>query len=239
MHAGVQASMRVSAHIDAMADALAAHVQSTLANALTERGRAALVVSGGSTPARYLPRIAACSLDWSRVSITLADDRWVDPADGASNERLVREHLLVGNAARAHFVALKNPAPTPQAGAGAADQALGTIVHPYDLVLLGMGDDGHIASLFPGAPELPAALDRTASMRCMGITPPAYARPAIARISMTLGELVDARSIALVIQGAAKREALAEALAHGDAARAPVCALFAAAADRVEVFWAP
>lgn len=224
---------------DALADAVAARVHAALADALAARPAASLAVSGGSTPRLYFPRIAASALDWPRVSVTLVDDRWVDAADDASNEKLVRDFLLQGPAARARFVGLKTAAPTPHAGAAAAAAALAALPHPYDAVILGMGDDGHIASLFPTAPELGAGLAPDSTARCIGVTQPAYARPAVPRISMTLAELLDARLVVLAIQGASKRAALDAALAHGDAMRAPVAALAARAASRLEIYWAP
>lgn len=227
------------ANADALADAVAARVEQALARALAERATASLVVSGGSTPRLYFPRIAACALDWRRVAVTLADDRWVDAADDASNEKLVRDFLLQGPAAGARFVGLKTAAATPHAGAGAAAAGLAALAHPYDAVILGMGDDGHIASLFPTAPELGAGLDPASTTRCIGVTQPAYARPPVARISMTLAELLDARLVVLAIQGESKRAALEAALAHGDAMRAPVAALAARAGDRLEILWAP
>lgn len=239
MSAGPQWRLREYADADALAAAVAEHAQDALGHALAHGNVATLVVSGGSTPLRYFPRIAACVLDWSRVSVTLADERWVDPDDAASNERLVREHLLQGPASAARFVALKNAAPTPHAGCPSAAAALAALAHPYDLVILGMGDDGHIASLFPGAPELAAGLDPRSTARCVGISPPAYARPAVPRISMTLRELLDARKLVLALQGAAKRAALEQALAHGDPLRAPVCALFSGAQAGPGILWAP
>ena len=231
--------MREFSDVDAMSGALAERVQSALVRGLATRDTAALAVSGGSTPRRYFPRIAACELDWSRVGITLVDDRWVDPGNPASNERLVREYLLQNHAVRAKFIPLHNAAPTPYAGSAASNAALATLAHPYDLVVMGMGDDGHIASLFPGSPELGAGLDLGTTVRCIGVMPPAYASPALPRISMTLRELLDARTVVLVLQGASKHAALTQALAHGDPLRAPVCALAAHADSRLEIFWAP
>jgi 6-phosphogluconolactonase len=92
--------------------------------------------------------LRAEKLDWPKVWITLADERWVDTASEESNERMVREILLSGPVAAAHFIGLKNPAPTPEAGAEWATRALTRALRPFDVVVLGMGEDGHTASLF-------------------------------------------------------------------------------------------
>ena len=101
----------------ALAAALAGEIKVDLEEAIAARGAASLVVSGGRTPARLFARLRAEKLDWTRIWVTLADERWVETTAEASNERFVRETLLVGPAAAAHFVGLKNPAPTPEAGA--------------------------------------------------------------------------------------------------------------------------
>jgi 6-phosphogluconolactonase len=226
--------------MDALAAALAELVCDTLGHAVVARGSASLVVSGGSTPAAYFPRLARQALPWERATITLADERWVPPSDEASNERLVRSHLLRDRAAAASLIGLKTSAAAPCDAVREVDAALARIAHPYDLVLLGMGHDGHIASLFPGAPELAQGLDPDSRARCVAITPPAYASPAVARLSMTLAELLRARRIVLVLQGAGKRAALDHALAaagngraSGSFAPVPVAALLARASVEV------
>ncbi|HEU0200354.1 MAG TPA: 6-phosphogluconolactonase [Burkholderiaceae bacterium] len=234
--------VRHFASMDEMAAVVAELAREALAEAIEVRGAASLVVSGGTTPAGYFPRLAALPLAWERVTITLADERWVTATDEASNERLARDHLLQGPAARARFIGLKTPAPTPQEGAAAAAAALDALARPYDLVLLGMGHDGHFASLFPGAPELARGLAGAESARCIAITPPAHARPSVPRISLTLAELTRARRIVVALQGAGKRATLDHALAsaqrlNGSAGESlPIAALFARA--NVEVMLA-
>jgi hypothetical protein len=124
----------------ALAHALSGEIKVDLEEAIQERGAASLVVSGGRTPARLFEQLRSESLDWSKVWVTLADERWVETTAAASNEKLVRETLLTGPAAAAHFVALKNPAPAPEAGADWATRALTRVPHPFDVVLLGMGE---------------------------------------------------------------------------------------------------
>src|SRR5579863_5223186 len=125
---------------------------------LAPPGAKRLMVTGGRGPGPVYDRLAAVDLDWSRVALTLSDDRFVPPSSPDSNERLVRERLLQGHAAAARFVPLKDAGPTPHDDAVRAEPAIRSLL-PFDVSLLGMGDDGHIASLFPGAPGLSAELD--------------------------------------------------------------------------------
>ena len=104
----------------ALADRLATDIAASLSRAIAERGVASLVVSGGNSPAKLFQELSARPLDWSRVCVALADERWVDPTDAASNERLVRNALLRGAAAAARFTGLKNAAPSPELGAPSA-----------------------------------------------------------------------------------------------------------------------
>jgi len=153
-------------------------------------------VSGGRTPALMFAHLARHALDWPRIHITIADERWVGSDDPASNEGLVRATLLRGAAAQARFQGLKNAAVTPAAGAVQAWEALGALPRPFDVVVLGMGEDGHTASLFPGDPQLAAALDASAPPGCLEMHSPAAPQ---LRLSLNLAALLDARRIFIQI----------------------------------------
>jgi 6-phosphogluconolactonase len=202
------------------AQALAAQVATCLKDGLQQRGRACLVVSGGSTPVAFLEALSRQPLDWSRVTVSLADERRV-PADHAdSNERLVRRHLLQGAAAAAHLVALVDPAATAQQQLAAVERALAAMPLPFDAVVLGMGEDGHTASLFPGAPGTAAALDLRRPERVALVTPASAPHQ---RVSLTLRTLLDARVVMILIHGRGKRAAIEQA-AHSEAAVHPIAA---------------
>lgn len=220
----------------ALAHALAGEIKVDLEEAIGVRGAASLVVSGGTTPQRLFGVLSAETVAWEKTWVTLADERWVDTTDKASNERLVREHLLVNDAANAHFVGLKNPAPTPEAGADWARRALTRVPRPYDVVMLGMGLDGHTASLFPGSLALARALDPAAPAGCVAVN--SLTAPH-ARVSLNLAALLDARRVVLHIEGEAKWQVYQRARVAGSLAEMPVRAVLQQKEVPVDVYWCP
>lgn len=209
-----------------LAKALADFVAQRLRVGLSERGQALLVVSGGSTPLPFFEALAQCDLDWSRVTITLADERWVPEDHVDSNARLVKAHLLQGRAAQANWVPLFNDEATPQRGQAAIEQTLAGLCWPADVVVLGMGGDGHTASLFPHAPELSAALARMQGSepgsRCMAVAAPALPNVPAARLTLTARALLDTRCLVLHITGAAKWALLQSARQDGPLEQWPI-----------------
>jgi len=220
----------------ALAHALSGEIKVDLEEAIQVRGSASLVVSGGRTPHKLYEQLSGEKVDWQRVWITLADERWVDTNDAASNERLIRDRLLRDLAAPARFVGLKNPAPTPEAGADWAWRALSRVPHPYDVIVLGMGDDGHTASLFPGSLALARALDATAAPGCIAVN--ALMAPH-ARVSLNLAALLDARRIIVLIEGGSKWQIYQKARASGSATELPIRAVLHQQEVPVDVFWSP
>lgn len=185
----------------ALADAVARH----LAERLLIAPRASLVVSGGSTPLPFFKALREKTLDWARIDVLLADERWVPEDDAASNTRLVKENLLQGPAAEANYLSLKQPGDTPADGLADVEQALAELPLPLDVLILGMGSDGHTASLFPDAPELNEALDTDSTAIVVPMTPPSQAQK---RITLTLGALRRAGFTALHLKGDDKLETL-------------------------------
>lgn len=190
--------------------ALAAFVAECLRAAIAERSQASLIVSGGSTPRAMLQRLSREALDWSRVAVTLADERWVDAAHADSNERMVRETLLQNAAASARFLPLKNGATTAAGGAAAVAACLDAFPFPCDVTLLGMGNDGHTASLFPGSPQLAAGLAADRGTRCLAVDAPGAAHE---RLSLTRSALLDTRQLIIHITGPEKWAVLMQAQA--------------------------
>jgi 6-phosphogluconolactonase len=224
----------------AMATALAERVVTMLTDAIRIRGAASLIVSGGTTPKALFEVLNSCELPWQKVTVSLADERWIDPASPDSNEYLVRTSLLVNKAAAAQFVALKTRRGSPRQSASACEKALKKIPSPFDVVLLGMGDDGHTASLFPRAAELAAAMDMHSGRQCMAVTPPVLpAHAPYPRMSMTLPRLLDSRRIVLMITGQSKLEVYRRALREPDTSILPVGAILRQERTPVSVYWAP
>ncbi len=223
--------------MNALSREFAGEIAAQLARAIAARGLASLVVSGGRTPVKLFETLRALELDWSKVCVALADERWVDPKDEASNERLVRDELLKDKAAAARFLGLKNAAPSPDLGAVSAWETFARVPRPFDLTLLGMGDDGHTASLFPGSPNLRSALNPAAAAGCVGMWAPS---PPQARLSLNLSALLDSRRIAILIGGEAKWRTYAAAASRAGAVEdMPVRAVLRQQRTPVEVIWAP
>jgi len=216
---------------EALADAAADAVSERLA----ARGPGALVAAGGSTPGPIFDRLSRRTLPWEDLTVTLTDERWVDPSSDDSNEKLVRGRLLVDEAAKATFLPLKGPGPTPEADAERADARLATLPSRA-VVLLGMGADGHVASLFPGAPELVVGLDPDAERLCIPVPRPGLA-PFVPRLTLTARAILRGELIILTVTGDGKR-ALIDRIA-GDPAYAPPAATFLRQ-NRcpMRVFWA-
>lgn len=213
--------------------ALCHHVVHRLKEDLARQDRAVLVVSGGKSPVPLFKALAQQPLAWDRVVITLADERWVPPEHADSNEALVRAHLLKHQAAGARLLPFWNGDPTPETGAAALGAELATLPRPFSQVILGMGEDGHVASLFPDAAELADGL-RTAAP-ALAVRPTHAPHP---RVSLSLAALLDSRDIALMLSGPAKRRVLERALGAGTVEELPVRAILRQTVTPVSVFWA-
>lgn len=225
-------AIEVLADHGALADACADLIAKALEQAITDRGRAAFAATGGSTPAATYRRLGEARLDWSKVDITLTDERWVRPSSMDSNERMVRDSLLHGPPRAAGFVPLWSDVATPEEAARAVEPRLKAFL-PFDLVLLGMGEDGHIASLFPGNPALAEGLDAKTERLCLAV-PAGDPAPAQPRISLSLRALLDARAVFLLVTGEAKRQTLERAAGGADL---PVRRLIAQQSAPVRVLW--
>jgi 6-phosphogluconolactonase len=209
-------------------------VEASLRQALSERGHATLIVSGGATPVPMWQHLSAAQLDWTLVTITLADERWVPVDDPASNEGLVRRHLLRNEAAWARWVPLYNGKATPQEAQPAVETRLSTIQWPADVVVLGMGGDGHTASWFPGQ-----VMDADWQARCAAVDAPAAPNVQVPRMTLTPRTLLDARHLLLHLTGADKEPVLARALTAGNAVELPVRRALHESTSACHVYFAP
>lgn len=213
----------------AQARALADTVARQLTRAIGEHGKATLCVPGGNTPAAFLRALAGEAVDWTRLTVLLNDERWVPPDHERSNARLLRETLLKGAASVARYVPLWCNTPTPEEGLAQLEPGVRTAL-PIDVLVLGMGNDGHTASLFPGADRLAEALDPDCPAALMAMRAPGAIEP---RITLTLPVLLAARETHLLIAGRDKRDTLERVSADGPVAEAPVRAILKSAKTRI------
>ena len=220
--------------IESLTSALAAAVASDLGRAIERRGRASLMVSGGQTPAPFFSALTRRPIDWSKVVVGLVDERWVAPDHVDSNERLVRQTLLSQQGSAATFVPMKNAATSAAAGQPACEWAIAAIPRPFDVVVLGMGNDGHTASLFPQTAELAMGLNPANPALTMASVP---VTATYERMSLTLRGLLDSRRIVLLISGSAKWRVYQRARQPGPASELPVRAALEQSTTPVDVYW--
>lgn len=219
---------------EAIAQMLAERVAECLRRRLAEAPTATLVVSGGSTPLPFFRVLRDKPLEWERVKVALADERWVPESEPASNTALVKNELLQGAAAKARYVLFNasNKDAVDAVSEMEADAAELTL--PVDVLVLGMGSDGHTASLFPDAPELARAMKPSEGQRVMVMTPPSQVHQ---RVTLTLPVLVQARFKALHLKGQDKITTLARAVeAPDDWSAMPIRAFLQAG---LHVYWSP
>ncbi|MGN6470889.1 MAG: 6-phosphogluconolactonase [Rhizobiaceae bacterium] len=219
---------------EALAKALAGRIAEVLTDAIQARGEALLAVSGGTTPVHLFETLSEIDFDWQRVTVTLVDERFVPPTSDRSNEGLVRRDLLRGKAASANFAGLYRDAPTVEEAAKEAEAALASLPYPFDFVVLGMGPDGHTASFFPDDPDLSRPLDLAGRRVVLPVHAKSAGEP---RLTFSLPKLIEARNVALHIEGTDKKDTLEKALGEGP--RLPIRAVFDAAREPVEIYWAP
>ncbi|AQU82830.1 MAG: 6-phosphogluconolactonase [Halomonas sp.] len=215
----------------ALAEQLAEAVFQALTDDLTRQERVLLVVSGGSTPVPFFKALAAKQLPWQRVDITLADERWVDEQSSDSNAKLVRENLLQGAAADANFVPLTSGDLTPEEGVEEVAKRTASLPWPASVVILGMGGDGHTASLFPDSPELTLALATDELL--VAVRTPSQPQP---RITFSADRLHQAKRHILHITGDEKRTVLANAMSGDDVRQLPIRAFLSCP---LAIYWAP
>ncbi len=214
------AAERSFADRETLARQLAGDIASTLQKVIGTNGEVTLAVSGGTTPKLLFDTLSQADVDWDKVTVTLVDERQVPEDHERSNARLVRAHLLQNKAAAATFVPLVD---NPRAAG----------IGPLDAVILGMGNDGHTASFFPGGDSLREATDPNTPKRLVDITAPGAGE---ARLTFTLPALLEAQFIALHIEGAEKQKVLAEAKKSGPVEAMPVRAVLRSPRP-VTIYW--
>lgn len=218
-----------------LAKELAESVADRIRAAIAERGSAAIAVSGGSTPGKFFQALGKTKdIEWDKVVVTLVDERWVDETSDRSNAGLVNEKMLQGPAAVAKFFPLYSGGTEPDATQIAKTNALmADLPKPFAAVILGMGNDGHTASFFPGGDTLSEAL--SAEGPTLAIRAPGAGEP---RITFTLPRLLETDGLYLHIEGDEKAAVLDAALGDGPVDDMPIRAVLRSGAP-ISVYWCP
>lgn len=215
--------------------ALADQVSDILHHAIQKKGQASLAVSGGSTPKGFFKALSAKDIDWSKVTITLADERWVDMSSDSSNTRLVHENLLQNKAAKAKFFHLKQGETLTDEVLNDLNLAAKKTILPLDVVILGMGEDGHTASLFPCSAEITDGLSQDNPNALLRVTPISAPHT---RISFTFACLIQSQHVFLHVCGDSKQQVLNQAYASDETFDMPIRAFLHHPSLEVQVYWA-
>lgn len=220
---------------EALDTALAENVSKILASAIATKGKASIAVSGGSTPKGFFKALSEKDLDWKKVTITLADERWVDITSSDSNTRLVHENLLQNKAANAKFFHLKQGENLCAETLNDLNLAANTSLLPLDVLILGMGEDGHTASLFPCSNQIKEGLDNDNVNALMMVEPTTAPHQ---RITFSFAALSKSENTILHICGDSKKTVLDKALSSTDIYEMPIRAFLQSDKITSEIYWA-
>ena len=217
-----------------LAEAVAGDAGFIIEQALEARGRAIVALPGGETPREALALLAARKIEWADVTIVPTDDRLVPPTDPRSNVGMLARLFLPK---KARVVPLSAGETDPMLAGRAADERLADLEWPLDLAWLGVGADGHVASIFPG-PDYDGALNGPKIRRAMGIRPdPMPPEMPVNRVTLTKAALVSARVITLVLTGKEKRKLVEKALKDGAGSTLPIGRLLADLEMDIDIHW--
>lgn len=216
-----------------LVDSLKEAIMEALSSAIDSKGFGTLVLSGGSTPIELLKKLSLVEFEWEKVRVTLVDERWVDASSDKSNEKLVRTHFLVNNAKNARFFHLKTDGKYAKDSLTTVGVTLEKLSHELDVVVLGMGLDGHTASFFPHSKELEHALS-TEDLVCATT---ATLEPK-ERITLSRSYLISATHLFLHIEGKEKKEVFTRASKSDDVSSMPIIAMMQQTQPLLEVYYA-
>ncbi|WHI45849.1 6-phosphogluconolactonase [Microbulbifer sp. JMSA004] len=224
-----------------LVQALAHDCASELQKGIKENGHANFLVSGGSTPEPVYRELSRRPLPWSQITAALVDERWVEKNHSGSNAAFIEKSLLQNYGAKANFLGMKNSHTTAVEGEEACERAYSELQKPFDVCLLGMGSDGHTASLFPHAQGLQDALNPESEKLCSAIiaNQSEVTGSNTERMTLTLSAIVQSRNIKLLITGEEKLKVYREALLGSDELEMPVRSILKQGLKPVTVYWAP
>jgi 6-phosphogluconolactonase len=222
--------------LDELADAVAGDVGFIVESAVDARGASLIAVPGGSTGPAIFPKVVAQKLPWKKLTVIPTDDRLVPMEDELSNVRAIAKAFLP---AGARVIPIAADIADHKLAGNSADARLQDLPWPPDLVWLGMGKDGHTASIFAG-PDLQDALDAPKARRAVGVMPdPLPADAPVARVTLTRGAILSARTVLITITGEEKRKLLEQAIADGQSSKLPIGRVLAEIEQPIDIHWCP
>ena len=222
--------------LDELADAVAGDVGFIVESALDARGEALIAVPGGKTPVPIYAQLAEAKLDWKKVTIIPSDERLVPLTDERSNVRAIAQAFLPSGA---RVFPIGSDIADYKLAGNSANAKLGDLKFPLDLAWLGMGTDGHTASLFAG-PDLDEALNAPKGRHAVGVMPDPLPEDApVARVTLTRSAILSARTVLITITGEEKKALLEQAIADGHSSKLPIGRVLAEAEQPIDIHWAP
>jgi len=217
---------------DALVEVLSKRIEKEIEDALVQKKRVSIAFSGGSTPKKLLQKLSKADIEWPRVDVLLVDERWVSTSSNYSNEHFLRENFFINSAKHAVLIPLKNAIVEPSDAQIVTNNSLEKI-KKLDIVILGMGEDGHTASFFPHMKELDFALNT--HMYCSSAT--ANTEPT-KRMSLSRSFLLSAKSLILHIEGEKKKDVFDKASQSDDFSSMPIIAMMQQKEPILEVYYA-
>lgn len=222
--------------VDELADAVAGDVAFIIESALDARDAALVAVPGGNTPVPIFAKLTKAKMNWRKVTVIPTDDRLVPVENDLSNAKLLARSFLP---AGARVVPIATVNDDYRMAGNAADARLQDLPFPPDLVWLGMGKDGHTASIFAG-PDLQDALEAPKARRAVGVMPdPLPPEAPVARVTLTRSAILSARTLLITITGQDKRDLLEQAIADGHSSKLPIGRVLAEAEQPIDIHWCP
>ena len=222
--------------VDELADAVAGDIGFIIESAIEARGEALIAITGGTSPRPIYRRLAEANLPWKRVTIIPTDDRLVPMTDDLSNVRAIAQAFLP---AGARVFPITSDIADPKLAGNSANAKLSELKFPLDLAWLGVGKDGHTASILPG-PDLDDALNAPKGRFAVGVTPdPLPPEAPVPRVTLTRSTILSARTVMISIMGDEKKAVLEQAIADGHSSRTPIGRVLAEADQPIDIHWCP